>query len=99
MSIGQLMMIFEVTDVQPGRQWSGRSVPAATKVFGKLAVTYAVEPDGPQHCRMICRLVIRRDGVLNAARSWFLAWGDLVMMRKQLLTLKGLAERDARLAT
>jgi hypothetical protein len=55
-----------------------------------VAVTYAVQPEGV--------------GARRHARVWFggprlaarvLALGDLVMMRKQLLTLKSLAERDA----
>jgi hypothetical protein len=55
-----------------------------------IAVTYAVQPEGA--------------GSRLHVRVWFggprlparvLALGDLVMMRKQLLTLKSLAERDA----
>jgi hypothetical protein len=55
-----------------------------------VAVTYRVQPEGA--------------GSRLHARAWFgghwpvahvLAWGDLVMMRKQLLTLKSLAEHEA----
>jgi hypothetical protein len=55
-----------------------------------VAVTYAVQPEGAG-----ARLHVRVwfGGPRLAARV--LALGDLVMMRKQLLTLKSLAERDA----
>ena len=45
--------------------------------------------------RLIIRLDVHRPTRLWAkARYRFLAWGDLIMMRKQLRTLKGLAEQQ-----
>ncbi len=93
--VGQLMMIFELTDLQPGRQWSGVTVPRATRLFGAVAVTYAVEPVTDASCRFVCRFTVSQRGPVDWLRSRALAWGDLVMARKQLLTLKALAERDA----
>jgi hypothetical protein len=55
-----------------------------------VAVTYAVRPEGGGS-RLHARVLF--DGPRLFARA--LALGDLVMMRKQLLTLKALAERDA----
>ncbi|MBA2955599.1 SRPBCC family protein [Nocardioides sp. MAH-18] len=86
--VGQRVQVFRVTDVQPGRQWSGFTIPP---VFGRTAVTYAVEPD-VRGSRLVCRILTSQRGPAAWVGSRLLAWGDLVMMRKQLLTLKRLAE-------
>lgn len=86
--VGDRVQVFRVTDVEPGRQWSGVTIP---KVFGRTAVTYAVAPDG-RGSRLICRITTSQRGPVAWTWSRLLAWGDLVMMRKQLLTFKELAE-------
>lgn len=107
--VGKLMMIFRVTSYEPGHHWTGVTTPAAARLFGPVAVTYAAEPfetarpsppqepPGPDAAasRMVCRLVCEVDGPVARLRAPLLAWGDLVMMRKELLTLRSLAERDA----
>jgi hypothetical protein len=78
----RFMTIFALQSFVDGEQITLRS--------RGVAVTYAVQPDGA--------------GSRLHVRVWFggprllarvLALGDLMMMRKQLLTLKALAERDA----
>ena len=89
--VGQTMItIFELVSVDPGRQWTGM-LRRPSRLFGKLAVTYAVEP-GPEGSRLVCRIAVASGSWLSRLRVQALAWGDLVMMRKQLLTLKELAE-------
>jgi hypothetical protein len=66
----------------------------ARRVFGDLAVSYLLVDMG-ETSRLVMKLVIRypRSLVGRLARL-VLPWGDLVMARKQLLTLKALAEHD-----
>lgn len=63
----------------------------------RVAVTYAVRPH-PGLTRLLARVLFNPSGgrVPAALAAHLLALGDLVMMRKQLLTLKALAERDAK---
>jgi hypothetical protein len=65
-------------------------------LFGPLSVTYLVMPTGPASSRFLVKLDLGCRGWWGRARAFLLAWGDLVMMRKQLLTIKELAEKTAR---
>ncbi|WP_280267486.1 hypothetical protein [Nocardia wallacei] len=80
---GQRFMAgFTLIDFTPGRQLTLRTTG--------VAVTYAAHPDG-DGCRLHARVRFR-------GPAWLLApvvLGDFVMTRKQLLTLRDLAEREA----
>ncbi len=94
---GQAFLVFKVVDFELDRHISGVGLPAATRIFGPLAITYAVRSRGAEACRLVVKLDVglaRRP--LPRTRRALLVWGDLLMMRKQLRTLKRLAERDAR---
>jgi hypothetical protein len=92
---GQRFLIGEIVDFVRDEHISVRSLPRSEQLFGPLAITYAVRPRGPAASRLVVRLHIGVSRWWERLRGELLAWGDLVMMRKQLRTLKELAERDA----
>jgi len=95
LELGQTMaVVFRLVSFEDGHHWTALTTPRGERLFGPVAMTYAATPD-PAGSRIVCRLAVAADGPLRRARAYALAWGDLVMMRKQLLNLKGLAERDA----
>jgi hypothetical protein len=62
------------------------------RAFGRLWVTYRVVPEASA-TRLLAKLrVASRPGLRGRLSGALLAWGDLLMMRKQLLTLAHLAE-------
>jgi hypothetical protein len=66
------------------------------RVFGDVAGTYRIVPEAGGACRLLVKLVVRYpSGLRGSVMRVLLPWGDLVMMRRQLLNLKGLAERSA----
>ena len=66
------------------------------RVFGQVAVTYMVLPAG-DGVRLVVKLLGRYPpGAVGRLLRQPMPWVDLVMMRRQLLNLKRLAERDAR---
>lgn len=71
--------------------------PKAAALYGMIAGSYVVSPTGSKGCRLVGKLLIHypRGGAGRFMR-WLLPWGDFVMMRKQFLTLKELAEESAR---
>lgn len=63
------------------------------QLFGPLRCTYWVRPRGAESVRLLVKLRLappQRASTRFAQAA--LAWGDLVMMRRQLLNLKALAE-------
>ena len=93
--IGQAMaVVFRLTSYAEGHQWTAVTSPGGQRWLGPVAMTYAAEPDGSDS-RIVCRLAVAARGPVARVRAHALAWGDLVMMRRQLLNLKALAERDA----
>jgi hypothetical protein len=94
LEVGQGFLIATIESFERDRHITGLARPEARKLFGVLAITYWTESLGPAHSRLVVRLCVEEPrGMARRTRAALLAWGDLVMMRKQLLTIKRLAER------
>jgi hypothetical protein len=95
LELGQTMaIVFRLVSFDDGHHWTGLTTPRGQRLFGPVAMTYAAEPDGVGS-RIVGRLAAAAGTRARRAKAYGLAWGDLVMMRKQLLTLKELAELHA----
>lgn len=101
LTIGEpVMRIFTLEDFVPGESLTLRMTdPGALRMFGPMTVTYRVS-EVPGGARLICVLdLTTHTGVVSRVRGLALAWGDLVMMRKQLLTIRDLSEATGPTAT
>jgi hypothetical protein len=98
LAIGQdVMTIFDLVDFEIDRQVTIRIKPKsiASRVFGDAIASYLIVPSGEQTCRLLVKLVGRYPpGVKGLLMRNFLPLGDLIMMRRQLLNFKQLAERS-----
>jgi hypothetical protein len=97
LAIGQeFMSIFTLVDFQPDACLTLKlTAPRALRLFGPFTVAYEVEAAGPGRSRLLATLLVGDRGPrgpLATLRLRALAWGDLAMMRRQLLNLKSLAE-------
>ena len=93
---GQVVMsIFELVEFERDRHLTIRIRDRrALRAFGDVAGTYRVHPTSPTTSRLVVKLVVGYPrSWYGAVLRWLLPWADLVMMRRQLLTLKELAEQ------
>jgi len=90
----RVMTIFELVDFREGEHLTlAMSDPRAVSLFGRVALSYVVLPVSEHSCRLVAKLRVRYpERPPGSWMRWLLPWGDLLMMRKQLLTLKHLAE-------
>jgi hypothetical protein len=86
--------IFRLVDFEPGESLT---IFHRGRVFGEVGCTYRADPAGEGRSRIVVKLVWSpaRRGALGMVDRPLLPPGDLVMMRRQLRNLKGLAERTA----
>jgi hypothetical protein len=96
LEVGQpVMKIFDLVAFEPERSLTLRTRHPATSLVPTVAVTYALRPGPAGHTRLLAKLAIQsRPGPLWTLLTRALVLGDLVMMRRQLLNLKALAERS-----
>ncbi len=96
LAVGQsVMSIFTLVDFAKDRHLTLRIKhgTGAFSLFDDLAITYLIVPETPERCRLLVKIVTRYPrGFMGALMRWGLPWGDLVMMRRQLLNFKTLAE-------
>jgi hypothetical protein len=89
------MRIFTIVDFAGDRHITLRIKhgTGAFSLFGDLALTYLVVGESPESCRLLVKIVVRYPrGITGAVMRRVLPWSDLVMMRRQLLNFKALAE-------
>jgi hypothetical protein len=100
LAVGQdVMRIFNLVDFERDRQLTLRLKPpsSASRTFGDIAVSYVVIPRVANSCRLLVKLIAKYPpGAKGSFMRAFLPWGDLIMMRRQLLNLKHLAEQTKR---
>jgi hypothetical protein len=98
-AVGQrLLVAFRVAAFAPGEHLTVLAKPRSG-LLPPFAMAYVVEPAGPGASRLVAHIRAAAPPALprpvaRAAMAALCA-GDLVMMRRQLLNLKRLAERDA----
>jgi hypothetical protein len=100
LAVGQdVMRIFNLVDFERDRQLTLRLKPrsSASRTFGDIAVSYVIVPSSPISSRLLVKLMGNYpQGIKGSFMRAFLPWGDLIMMRRQLLNLKHLAEKKHR---
>jgi hypothetical protein len=95
LALGQRVMgIFKLVEFEQNRHLTiVLDDKQAISIFGDIAASYVLVPMTPNTCRLILKGHIRypRNPFWSWIR-WVMPWGDLLMMRKQFLRLKNLAQ-------
>jgi hypothetical protein len=87
----RFMRIFDLVAFEPDRHVTLRL--RRPGLFPPLAVSYVVVSSPRNGSRLIVKLVVSlRPGLRDRLAATFLPWLDWIMMRRQLLNLKALAE-------
>lgn len=87
-----VMSIFRLIEFEQDRSLT---ILSNGPLFGRVAVTYRVDPVAADRCRLVVKASMRAPrGPHGPLVRFVLPPGDLLMMRRQLLNLAQLAERS-----
>lgn len=96
LAVGQrFAVVFTIADYVEGNEITAVTTARGQRLFGRVALTYRVTRLDSHTSRLVVCLVLPYRSAWRRVRHEALACGDLVMMRKQLLNLKSLAESTA----
>ena len=94
LEIGQRVMIGPLVEFERDRHLT---ILMTSRMFGEMAVTYLIIAQASGSCRLLVKLFVKYpSGPIGWIERLVLPWGDLVMMRRQLLNFKALSEKTAR---
>jgi hypothetical protein len=89
----RFMTIFRLAEFEPGRSLT---LVSDGRVFGRVACTYKADALDDRRSRIVVKLVVAYPGLPHGPLLRLLgAPGDFLMMRRQLLNLRRLAEITA----
>jgi len=89
-----VMFIFEIEDFEPGRSVTIR-LKRKLRFVADAAISYMIVPSKSGDCRLLVKLIVNYPRwIAGWLMRLFLPWGDLIMMRRQLMNFKNLAERN-----
>ncbi|MBA2774650.1 MAG: hypothetical protein H0U36_11490 [Nocardioidaceae bacterium] len=91
LAVGQAFIVGTIVEFETGCHITAVGTPKAARIFGPITLTYQVREQGTGS-RLTVALTVSASSLPGRVRRELLGWGDLVMMRKQLLTLKACAE-------
>ena len=99
LELGQtVMQIFDLIGFERNHHLTIRMKPRNTgyRIFGDIVVSYLIVRKSPANCRLLVKLIVRYPkGVGPRVMRGLLPWADLIMMRRQLLNFKRLAEQSS----
>ncbi len=99
LAIGQHVMGGSaVFDFKRDRHLTIRTIPRSfeQRILGDNLVSYLIVPEDSGGCRLLVKIVAKFPrGPLGWFWRVFLPWGELIMMRKQLLNFMELSEQSA----
>ena len=95
LEIGQkIMTIFDLIDFKPDKHLTFRMNKRVADIFGDTIISYQILRQKHQFCRLLVKIIVNYPkGLPGVLLKYILPFGDLVMMRRQLINFKALCEQ------